>query len=123
VGSLGLVITGVHYGTHLTGWELAPATMLIGAGNGTVIPSLIGAVLAHVNPARAGSAAGVLTTSQQFGSAAGVAVIGAIFYAALGNAAVGSHGSYVHAMEAAMAVDAAMMAAGGLASLLLPRRR
>jgi EmrB/QacA subfamily drug resistance transporter len=116
LGSLGLVLTGAHYGTHLTGWELAPATMLIGAGNGTVIPSLIGAVLAHVNPARAGSAAGLLTTSQQFGSAAGVAVIGAIFYAVLG-----SHGNYVHAMEVAMTVDAAMMAIGGFASLLLPR--
>jgi EmrB/QacA subfamily drug resistance transporter len=117
LGSLGLVITGAHYGTHLTGWELAPATMLIGLGNGTVIPSLIGAVLGHVNPARAGSAAGLLTTSQQFGSAAGVAVIGAIFYGALG-----AHGNYVHAMEAAMAVDAVMMAIGGFASLLLPRQ-
>jgi EmrB/QacA subfamily drug resistance transporter len=117
LGSLGLVLTGMHYGTHLTGWELAPATMLIGLGNGTVIPSLIGAVLGHVNPARAGSAAGLLTTSQQFGSAAGVAVIGAIFYAALG-----AHGNYVHAMEAAMVVDAVMMAIGGFASLLLPRQ-
>jgi EmrB/QacA subfamily drug resistance transporter len=118
LGSLGLVVTGLHYGTHLTGWELGPATALIGAGNGTVIPSLIGAVLAHVSPARAGSAAGLLTTSQQFGSAAGVAVIGAVFYAALGQ-----HGSWVHAMEIAMTVDAAMMAVAGLASFLLPRRR
>jgi EmrB/QacA subfamily drug resistance transporter len=132
LGSLGLVITGAHYGAHLTGWELAPATALIGIGNGTVIPSLIGSVLAHVNPSRAGSAAGVLTTSQQFGSAAGVAVIGAIFYAALGSAALGgtalggaalgARGGYVHAMEVAMAVDAAMMAVGGLASFLLPRK-
>jgi EmrB/QacA subfamily drug resistance transporter len=117
LGSLGLVFTGMRYGSHLTGWDLAPATALIGAGNGTVIPSLIGAVLAHVNPARAGSAAGLLTTSQQFGSAAGVAIIGAIFYAALGQ-----HGDWVHAMEVAMAVDTVMMAAAAAASLLLPRR-
>ena len=118
LGSLGLVVTGARYGTHLTGWDLAPATMAIGAGNGTVIPSLIGEVLAHVNPGRAGSAAGVLTTSQQFGAAAGIAVIGAIFYAALG-----ARGDYVHAMEAAMTADAAMMAVAGLASFLLPGRR
>jgi EmrB/QacA subfamily drug resistance transporter len=117
LGSLGLVVTGARYGTHLTGWDLAPATMAIGAGNGTVIPSLIGAVLAHVNPRRAGSAAGVLTTSQQFGAAAGIAVIGAIFYAGL------ARGGYVHAMEVAMAADAAMMAVAGLASFLLPGRR
>jgi EmrB/QacA subfamily drug resistance transporter len=118
VGSLALAATGARYGTHLTGWELAPASMLIGAGNGTVIPSLIGSVLAHVHPGRAGSAAGMLTTSQQFGSAAGVAIIGAIFYSALG-----SRGDYVHAMEVAMIVDAAMMATAGFASLLLPRPR
>jgi len=115
LGCAGLVFTGVRYGSHLNGWELAPATMLIGAGQGIVIPSLIGAVLAHVHPGRAGSAAGLLTTSQQFGSAAGVAVIGAVFYAALG--------SYVHGMEVAMAVAAAMMALGGIVSLLLPRHR
>jgi EmrB/QacA subfamily drug resistance transporter len=115
LGSLGLVVTGVRYGAHLTGWDLAPATMLIGAGNGTVIPSLIGAVLAHVHPGRAGSAAGLLTTSQQFGSAAGVAIIGAVFYASLS--------SYVHGMEVAMVVDAGIMALGGAASFLLPRPR
>jgi EmrB/QacA subfamily drug resistance transporter len=115
LGLLGLVFTGIRYGHHLTGWDLAPATMLIGAGQGTVLPSLIGSVLAHVHPGRAGSAAGLLTTSQQFGSAAGVAVVGAIFYATLGD--------YVHGMEIAMSVDAGIMALAGVASLLLPRSR
>ncbi len=115
LGLLGLVFTGIRYGHHLTGWDLAPATMLIGAGQGTVLPSLIGAVLAHVHPGRAGSAAGLLTTSQQFGSAAGVAVVGAIFYATLGD--------YVHGMEIAMSVDAGIMALAGVTSLLLPRGR
>jgi EmrB/QacA subfamily drug resistance transporter len=115
LGVLGLVVTGMHFGSHLTGWDLAPATMLIGAGQGTVIPSLIGTVLAHVHPGRAGSAAGLLTTSQQFGSAAGVAVIGAIFYASLS--------SYVHGMEIAMLVAAAIMAVAATISLLLPRTR
>jgi EmrB/QacA subfamily drug resistance transporter len=114
LGVLGLAFTGLRYGGHLNGWDLAPATMLIGAGQGTVLPSLIGAVLAHVSPGRAGSAAGLLTTSQQFGAAAGIAIIGAIFYASLS--------SYTHGMEVAMVVDAIAMAVTGVISLLLPGR-
>lgn len=74
--------TGLRYGGHLTGWNLAPATALIGLGQGMALPSLIGAALSHVPPERAGAAAGILTTTQQFGVASGVAVIGAIFTAA-----------------------------------------
>jgi hypothetical protein len=40
----------------------------------------------HVRPERAGAAAGILTTTQQFGAASGIAIVGAIFYSALGAA-------------------------------------
>ena len=82
LGTIGLAVTGVRYGGHLTGWDLAPTTALIGLGQGMALPSLIGAALSHVPPERAGAAAGILTTTQQFGAASGVAVIGAVFYAA-----------------------------------------
>ncbi len=39
-----------------------------------MVPSLMSAVLSHVRPERAGAAAGVLTTTQQFAIASGVAV-------------------------------------------------
>src|ERR1700731_2625335 len=71
LGTIGLVITGLRYGSHLTGWDLAPATALIGLGQGMALPSLIGTALAHVPPERAGAAAGVLRTTQQFGAASG----------------------------------------------------
>ena len=90
LGTIGLVITGLRYGSHLTGWDLAPATALIGLGQGTALPSLIGAALSHVPPERAGAAAGILTTMQQFGVASGVAIIGAVFYTRLGT--LGSRG-------------------------------
>jgi hypothetical protein len=32
LGTIGLVLTGVRYGGHLTGWDLAPATAVIGLG-------------------------------------------------------------------------------------------
>jgi EmrB/QacA subfamily drug resistance transporter len=122
LGTIGLVITGLRYGSHLTGWDLAPATALIGLGQGTALPSLIGAALSHVPPERAGAAAGILTTMQQFGVASGVAVIGAVFYSRLGSGVPGP-GSSVPAMEMAMVIDAvAVLAAAGL-TLLLPRRR
>jgi MFS family permease len=121
LGTTGLVLTGLRYGSHLTGWDLAPATAVIGLGQGTALPSLIGAALAHVPPERAGAAAGILTTMQQFGVASGVAIIGAVFYTRLGSGVPGPGGS-VPAMEVAMVIDAvAVLAAAGL-TLLLPRR-
>jgi MFS family permease len=118
LGTIGLVLTGLRYGSHLTGWDLAPATALIGLGQGMALPSLIGAALSQVPPERAGAAAGILTTMQQFGVASGVAIIGAVFYSRLGPGPGGS----VSSMEVAMVIDTvAVLAAAGL-TLLLPRR-
>ena len=82
------------------------------------LPSLIGAALSHVPPERAGAAAGILTTAQQFGVASGIAVIGAVFYSRLGP----TRGSSVSAMTLAMAIDAAIMLAAAGLTVLLPRR-
>jgi MFS family permease len=120
-GAIALAITGAHYGGHLTGWDLAPATALIGLGQGISLPSLIGVVLAHVQPERAGAAAGILTTTQQFGAASGIAVIGAVFYGALGTAP--SRSGFVAAMVLAMSADAILVAAAAATTLLLPRRQ
>jgi MFS family permease len=119
-GTIVLALTGARYGGHLTGWDLAPATVLIGLGQGTALPLLIGAVLSHVRPDRAGAAAGVLTTTQQFGAASGVAVIGAVFYGALGTAP--ARPGFVAAMVLAMTVNAALVAITAFTALLLPRR-
>jgi hypothetical protein len=118
LGTIGLVLTGLRYGSHLTGWDLAPATAVIGLGQGMALPSLIGTALARVPPERAGAAAGILTTTQQFGVASGVAVIGAVFYARLGP----GRASSVPAMELAMAIDAVVVLAAAALTLLLPRR-
>jgi len=118
LGTVGLVLTGVRYGGHLTGWDLAPATAVIGLGQGMALPSLIGAALSHVPPERAGAAAGILTTTQQFGVASGVAIIGAVFYARLGP----SRASSVSAMELAMVINAVVVLAAAGLTLLLPRR-
>ncbi|HEY1003105.1 MAG TPA: MFS transporter, partial [Streptosporangiaceae bacterium] len=118
LGTIALILTGVRYGGHLTGWDLAPATAIIGLGQGMALPSLIGAALSHVPPERAGAAAGILTTAQQFGVASGVAVIGAVFYTRLGV----TRASSVSAMGVAMAVNAVVLLAAAALTTLLPRQ-
>ena len=119
-GTIALIATGARYGGHLTAWGLAPATAVIGLGQGLAMPSLIGAALAGVPRDRAGAAAGILTTMQQFGTAAGIAVIGAVFYDRLGD--VPSRGSSVSAMVLAMVVEAVIVLGAAGLTFLLPRR-
>ncbi|MDQ2956944.1 MAG: MFS transporter [Actinomycetota bacterium] len=67
---------GLHTGLP---WIVA-ATMLISAGAGVVLPSLIGSALIDITPRQAGAAAGMLTAGQQFASSIGVAIIGTVFF-------------------------------------------
>ncbi|HTT54977.1 MAG TPA: hypothetical protein VMH35_26610 [Streptosporangiaceae bacterium] len=112
LGTIALAYTGARYHGQLTGWDVAPATALIGLGQGMAMPLLIGAVLAHVQPGRAGAAAGILTATQQFGAASGIAVAGAICYGALGPAP--GRGAFVSGMVLAMSVNAVLVAWPGL---------
>lgn len=57
--------------------------IVIGLGNGTAVPILIGVVIQSVRDG-AGMVSGILTTAQQFASAVGIAAIGAVFFAVLG---------------------------------------
>jgi MFS family permease len=51
---------------------------LLGLGNGPAIPAMIAAVLRVVPRATSGTAAGVLTTTQQISMAFGVAIFGSV---------------------------------------------
>lgn len=66
--------------------------MLVGAGNGFLMPQLIRLALVRVRAAQAGVGSAILTTAQQFSGAAGVAVGGATFFGVLGSrATVSAH--------------------------------
>lgn len=69
--------------------------IVIGLGNGTAVPILIGVVIQSVREG-AGMVSGILTTAQQFASAVGIAAIGAVFFAVLGNG--DTLADYSHAM-------------------------
>jgi len=120
-GALVLALTAAHYGGHLTGWETAPGTALIGLGQGLMVPSLMSAVLSHVRPEQAGAAAGVLTTTQQFSIASGVAVIGAVFYEVIGGAP--TRASFVTGLTVVAWVDVAVLAIAAALTFLLPRAK
>lgn len=83
VGMLGVMLTINRYGTAIHSWQLVPALVVCGLGLGTVIAPLVTVVLAGIQPQNAGSASGVLATTQQVGGAVGVAVIGVIFFGLL----------------------------------------
>jgi len=57
---------------------------MVGAGNGLVLPQLVGTALTQVPSAEAGVGSGMLTTAQQFAGAAGVTLIGTVFFSVLG---------------------------------------
>jgi EmrB/QacA subfamily drug resistance transporter len=120
LGTVALALIAMHAGGQLTGWETAPATALIGIGQGLTVPSLMSAVLAHIRPERAGAAAGVLTTTQQFAVASGVAVLGAVFYEVIGGAP--TRASFVSGLTVTAWVDAALLVLAAALTFLLPRR-
>jgi len=99
-------------------WLLVP-TALVGLGNGLIYPALVGAVLRGVEPAEAGAASGVLTTTQQFSGASGVAVLGALFFATLGPSP--TRADFVAATELIAIVDCVLVLTAAALTYLMPR--
>ena len=80
---LGLFALAVHQvGVGGSILELVPGLILVGAGIGLCFTPLSSTVLGAIDPARMGSASGMLSTTQQVGFALGVAVTGVIFFGA-----------------------------------------
>ena len=87
IGALGLAAsTGALAGIALGGGTRAHVLalllvlLLIGAGFGLTIPTLVGAVLQAVPQDHEGAASGVLVTAQQVAGVLGVAVSGVVFF-------------------------------------------
>ncbi|MFG3137105.1 MFS transporter [Streptomyces sp. NPDC048211] len=76
-----LVLTG----NHTEAVDLIPSLILVGLGNGLLLPALMGAALSHVGPQEAGAASGALNTVQQSASSVGVALFGTIFFSVAGH--------------------------------------
>jgi EmrB/QacA subfamily drug resistance transporter len=80
---LGLEMVVLHGG--ITAWWMQLPLCVIGLGNGLMLPLFVGVTMSDVRPTEAGSASGLLTTTQQFSGALGLAAMGAVFFAVLGS--------------------------------------
>jgi EmrB/QacA subfamily drug resistance transporter len=121
--ALGLIVLGIVLaarGAAVGAPELLPSMILVGTGNGLVLPSLVGSVLAGIRSKNAGSAAGMLVTAQQFGGAAGVTVLGTVFFSALG--AHPGRADFVTALRWVDVVDVVAILAILALAFLLPKR-
>lgn len=83
--SMVAVIVDLHLaGTDLHAYEIGPVLFVAGLGLGCFIAPLTNLVLAGIRGREAGSASGVLSTTQQVGGALGVALIGLVLFGLLG---------------------------------------
>ncbi|HEX3779774.1 MAG TPA: MFS transporter [Pseudonocardiaceae bacterium] len=107
--ALGLLLLALHLHPGMGLPWVVGSLALVGAGNGLVLPQLIGAALRRIQPARAGTGSAMLSTAQQFAGAAGVALIGGVFFTVLGPAQ--PPGGYPGAMRVAALIDIGLVAA------------
>lgn len=119
-GQIILSIILLSTGASVPVWALIPSMMLVGGGNGLVIPTMLGASMQRVPMAQVGSASGMLTTGQQFGNAMGVAVMGAVFFTALGTHP--HKADFVSAAAWVTGSSAVVLAVIAALTLLLPRK-
>lgn len=103
-------------GFSVTGWAATHAALgvlfyaglvIAGVGQGLVLPSIMRIVLGEVEPAKAGLASGVVTSTLQIGSAFGTAAISGAFFGAL--SANASAAGYAYAFQRSLAINAVLM--------------
>lgn len=81
IAGIGLLIYTIQAaGTAIDSWQIIPSMLLFGLGMGLVIAPMVDIILAGVPGQDAGSASGVLNTTNQLGGAIGIAVVGMIFF-------------------------------------------
>jgi hypothetical protein len=93
LGLVALALAIAETGTTGTPVALVPGLLLVGAGIGLCFTPLTSTVLKNVDPARAGSASGAMSTMQQVGYSLGVAITGIVYFGA-------SDGGVSHAFRA-----------------------
>ncbi|WP_033292044.1 MFS transporter [Amycolatopsis jejuensis] len=76
-------------------WQLTPAMVLMGIGNGLTSSTLFRVILSRVPTDLAGVGSGVLTTTQQTSLALGVAVFGSLFASLSESSVMGFKGAFV----------------------------
>ncbi len=124
LAGLALTVLVLHLTAPLTsGWALAGPLLLAGLGTGMTIAPNQDFVLATVPRQEAGTASGILGTSQRLGTAIGIAVIGTVLFGTLrvvpGPAAVAN--AFSHSAQLALLANLGFVALALILVLALPR--
>jgi MFS family permease len=98
--------------------ELIGPFAITGIGMALVFPTAPEAVLAAVRPSEAGKASGATNAIREVGAVLGVAVLATVFAA---NGGYESPQAFADGVAAALPVAVAVLAAGALIALLVPR--
>ena len=119
-----LVILVIHLTSPaVSGWDLVGPLLLAGLGTGMTIAPNQDFVLATVPRQEAGTAEGILGTSQRIGTAIGIAVIGTVLFGSL-KVTPGAHGvatAFTHSAQLALAANLGFMLVALILVLALPR--
>lgn len=75
-----------HYGAPITSWQMALPLIVMGAGMGLIVAPITDAVLSEVPREHAGSASGLINTTQQLGNAVGLGLVSVAFFGVVDNA-------------------------------------
>nr|WP_246213899.1 MFS transporter [Kitasatospora viridis] len=69
-----------RYGSGIQPWQMALPLVVLGLGMGLIVAPLTDAVLAEVPKEHAGSASGLVNTTQQLGNALGLGLVSVVFF-------------------------------------------
>ncbi|HUB41328.1 MAG TPA: MFS transporter [Streptosporangiaceae bacterium] len=121
---LALVILVIHLTEPgVNGWDLVAPLLLAGLGTGMTIAPNQDFVLATVPRREAGTAAGILGTSQRLGTAIGIAIIGTVLFGSL-KFAPGPHAvasAFTHSAQLALLANLGFLIVALALVLALPR--
>jgi EmrB/QacA subfamily drug resistance transporter len=125
LAGLALVVLVIHLTTPaVNGWYLTGPLLLAGAGTGMTIAPNQDFVLATVPRREAGTAAGILGTSQRVGTAIGIAVVGSVLFGSL-KFTPGPHavaGAFSHSAQLALLANLGFIVVALALVLALPRQ-
>jgi EmrB/QacA subfamily drug resistance transporter len=99
---------------------LAPALVLAGIGTSSFFAPVANIVMSSVRAEQSGQASGATNAIREIGGVLGVAVLAAVFSHRGG---FESGDAFVSGYQPALLIGAAVLAAGAVAALLIPRRR
>ncbi|WP_283959010.1 MFS transporter [Streptomyces sp. 35G-GA-8] len=80
VGLLLYIWEAGRYGTEIHAWQMALPLTVMGLGMGLIVAPLTDAVLSGVPREHAGSASGLINTTQQMGNALGLGLVSVVFF-------------------------------------------